>query len=520
MYRAYSVTYGVMQHVGPERSLSAAAPRVAANCSCPSSPVARSDHRLGPEARGDGRHGEHHMRRAAGGHALPVELSPDAAREAVESAFSDIRAELDSLVRIPSVSADGSCANQVRRSAEATASWLERAGLDGVRLLEVDGAHPAVFGSTKGPAGTPTVLLYAHHDVQPPGSEELWDSPPFEPTERSGRLFGRGTADDKAGIAVHAATLQVWKAKPPVGVAVFIEGEEETGSAHLPGFLDQYEDLLRADAIVLADCTNWTVGQPTLTTSVRGILDCLVEVRTLDHAVHSGRYGGPVPDAITALCRLIATLHDDEGCVTVRGLRVAPPYSLPFAESDLRHFAGLRPGVRILGSGSLADRLWAQPAIAVLGIDAPPTADAAHKLVPAATARISIRLAPDDDTQQAFRAVEEHLRANAPWGAEIQVSRYREGKPHRIDVSGRAFEAFRRACTDTWGRAPYEPGSGGSLPLAAALAATYPDTALLLTGVEDFESNTHGENESVHLGELRNCCTNEVMLLAHLAALG
>jgi acetylornithine deacetylase/succinyl-diaminopimelate desuccinylase-like protein len=449
---------------------------------------------------------------------LPAELSPEAVRARVEHAFGGIRAELDHLVRIPSVSAEGFGADQVQRSAEATASWLEHSGLKDVRLLTVKGAHPAVFGAIPGPAGSPTVLLYAHHDVQPPGSGELWDSPPFEPTERGGRLFGRGTADDKAGIAVHAATLQVWEGEPPVGVAVFIEGEEEIGSAHLSEFLSQYEKLLRADAIVLADFSNWTVGQPTLTTSVRGILDCLVEVRTLDHAVHSGRYGGPVPDALTALCRLIATLHDHEGSVAVQGLRTGSSYGLWWPESELRKFTGLRPSVRLLGRGSLTDRLWAQPAIAVLGIDAPSTEGAAHKLVPVATGRISIRLAPGDDTQQAFQAVDEHLRRNAPWGAEVTVRPCREGAPHSIDVSGHAFDAFRRACADTWGLAPVEPGSGGSLPLVSALAAAYPDAAMLLTGVEDPESNAHSENESVHLGELRNCCINEAMLLAHLAS--
>jgi len=449
---------------------------------------------------------------------LPVQLSPEAVRTTVESAFGRVRMGLDDLVRIPSVSAEGFDAGQLLLSAEATASWLERSGLGDVRLLEVPGAHPAVFGATRGPAGAPTVLLYAHHDVQPPGPYQLWESPPFEPTERSGRLFGRGTADDKAGIAIHAAALQAWDGKPPVGVAVFIEGEEETGSAHLPAFLRKYEEILRADAIVVADFSNWTVGQPTLTTSVRGILDCLVEVRTLDHAVHSGRYGGPVPDALTALCRLIATLHKRGGGVAVKGLRSGSSRALRFHESDLRRFTGLRPGVRLLGRGSLTRRLWARPAIAVLGIDAPPTADAAHKLVPTASAKISIRLAPGDDTQQAFRAVSQHLRARAPWGAEVKVRQCRQGAPHRIDASGQAFEAFRRACRDTWGRPPVEPGSGGSIPLVAAMAAAYPGTALLLTGVEDPESNAHSENESVHLGEFRNCCMNEAMLLGHLAA--
>jgi acetylornithine deacetylase/succinyl-diaminopimelate desuccinylase-like protein len=244
----------------------------------------------------------------------------------------------------------------------------------------------------------------------------------------------------------------------------------------------------------------------------------MVEVRTLDRAVHSGRYGGPMPDALTALSRLIATLHTRKGHVAVRGLRTSPSHDIRLSESDLRRIAGLRPGVRVLGKGPLSRRLWGRPAISVLGIDAPSTADAAHQLVPAASAQISIRLAPGDDTQRAFRLVEEHLRRRAPWGAEVTVRPCREGEPYRIDTSGRAVEAFRRACADTWGRAPVEPGSGGSLPTVAALATAYPGTELLLTGVEDLESNTHSENESVHLGELRNCCVNETLLLGHLAA--
>ena len=449
---------------------------------------------------------------------MSAKRSLEAVRAAVDSAFGGIRAELDQLVRIPSVSADASRAGQVRKSAEVTASWLEHSGLDNVRVLEVDGAHPAVFGATPGPPGSPKVLLYAHHDVQPPGADQLWNSPPFEPTELGGRLFGRGTADDKAGIAVHAAALQAWEGKPPVGVAVFIEGEEEIASVHLPQFLHEYEEQLRADVIVLADCANWAIGQPALTTSLRGILDCVVEVRTLDRAVHSGRYGGAVPDALTALCRLVATLHDRKGGVAVKGLRTGPPHNASVHEPDIRRLAGLRPGVRLLGKGSLSQRLWERPAIAVLGIDAPSTADTVHQLVPAATALISIRLGPDDDTRRVFRAVEEHLHSRAPWGAEVTVSVCREGEPHRMDCSGQAFEAFRRACMDTWGRAPIEPGSGGSLPPVAAMAAAYPDAELLLTGVEDPESNAHSENESVHLGELRNCCVNETMLLAHIAA--
>lgn len=449
---------------------------------------------------------------------MPAELSPAAARAAVESAFPLLRSELGRLVRIPSVSAAGFGAAQVRRSARATAAWLRGSGFRDARLLEVDGSHPAVYGTIRGPAGSPRLLLYAHHDVQPPGPGDLWDSPPFEPTERSGRMFGRGTADDKAGIAVHMAAVQAWAGQPPLDVAVFVEGEEETGSTHLPEFLSTYKELLQADAIVIADCSNWAIGQPTLITSLRGILDCVVEVRTLDHAVHSGKYGGPVPDALTALCRLVATLHDAAGNVAVKGLHTGPPHSVNMQESRLRQVVGLRPEVRFLGEGALSQRMWASPAVAVLGIDAPPVAEAAHQIVPWARAVLSVRLAPGDDADRAFGALEKHLLGHAPWNAEVAVIRDHQSQPRQIDASGPAFDAFRHACADTWGCAPVEAGSGGSLPLAAALAEVYPDMALLLTGVDDPESKAHSENESVHLSELQKCCVNEALLLGYLAA--
>jgi acetylornithine deacetylase/succinyl-diaminopimelate desuccinylase-like protein len=446
------------------------------------------------------------------------ELSPAAASVAIESAFPLIRNELDRLVRIPSVSAAGFDGRQVRRSARATAAWLRRFGFRDARILEVEGAHPAVYGTIPGPPGSPRLLLYAHHDVQPPGRAELWESPPFEPTERGGRLFGRGTADDKAGIAVHAAAVKAWAGRPPLNVAIFVEGEEETGSIHLPGFLSRYKELLQADAIVIADCSNWAIGRPTLVTSLRGIVDCAVEVRTLDHAVHSGKYGGPVPDALTALCRLISTLHDAAGNVAVKGLHTGPPHAVPMEAGRLRQVVGLRPDVQLLGEGALTQQMWSSPAVAVLGIDAPPVAGAAHQIVPWARAGISVRLAPGDDADRAFRALEEHLRRHAPWNAEVVVTPDHQSQPHQVDATGPAFDAFRRACTDTWGCVPVEAGSGGSLPLVGALTETYPDMATLLTGVDDPESKAHAENESVHLGELQKCCVNEALLLGYLAA--
>jgi cysteinylglycine-S-conjugate dipeptidase len=446
---------------------------------------------------------------------------PDDVRQAVESVFGEVREGLEHLVSIPSVSAEGYenyNPDEVQRSAEATGTLLERSGLDGVRLLEAGGRRTAVFGQTRGPAGAPTVLLYAHHDVQPPGTADLWDSDPFEATERDGRLFGRGTADDKAGIAAHASALLAWDGAPPVTVSVFIEGEEEIASPNLTPFLKRHADLLQADVIVLADGYNWTLGRPSLTTSLRGILDFIVEVRTLDHAVHSGVYGGPVPDALTVLSRLITSLHDEQGNVTINGLHSGPPYDVEVDEEHIRRFASMRPSVSLIGTGTLAHRLWGRPAAAVLGIDAPSTTEAANTLVPVARAKISVRLAPGDDTAKAKAAIEEHFRseARAPWGAEVAVTFSNEGAPHLIHASGAAFDAFRQACSHTWGCAPVEAGSGGSLPLVAALANSFPKAELLLTGVADPESRAHSENESVHLGELMKCCVNEAVLLGEL----
>jgi len=448
-----------------------------------------------------------------------MELTAAGVRAAARSAFDDFRPEFEALIRTASVSAAGFDPKHVRSSAEQTAAALTRADLVDVDLLEVRGAHPAVFGRAPGPAGSRTVLLYAHHDVQPAGAEEVWDSPPFEPAERSGRLYGRGTADNKSGIATHLAALRAWEGRPPVGVAVLIEGEEEIGSPHLAEFLTRYGELLRADVIVFADCSSWGSGQPALTCSLRGILDCSVEVRTLDHAVHSGKYGGLAPDALTTLCRLLATLHHRDGTVAVRGLRSCRRRWPKLDESATRHAAGVRPGVQLLGGGPLGRRLWGEPAICVLRIDTGPEAEFAHKLVPAARAEISLRLAPGDETEHAFRAIEDHLHRHAPWGAEVTVAVTRAGQPFRVSTSGPAYEAFRRACVETWGRPPVEPGSGGSLPLVAELARQYPDAALLLTGAEDPDSKAHAENESVHLDELRNCCVNEALLLGHLGSM-
>ena len=430
-----------------------------------------------------------------------------------------VRDELERLVRIPSVSAPGFDPAHVRASAEASAHTLEQAGCTGVRLLELDGAHPTVFGEASGPdgGGAPTVLLYAHHDVQPPGRAEDWESPPFQPVERDGRLYGRGTSDDKCGIVMHAAAIRAFGARPPVNVKVIVEGEEETGSEHLAQFLQAYGDLLAADVLVVADSGNWKLGVPALTTSLRGLVDCTVEVRALTHAVHSGMFGGPVPDALTCLARVLAALHDDRGNVAVPGLVTGPAPDLDQEEVEFRAAAGMLPEVRLIGEGSITERTWARPAVSVLGIDAPTIQESSNQLVPVARARISLRLAPGQDPAKALDALASHLEGSAPWGAQVRVTNGSEAHPFRIPATGPAHRAARRALGDAWGTDAVDIGMGGTIPLVAALADAYPEASLLLIGAGDPDCRAHGENESVDLGELERSCLAEALLLSYLA---
>jgi acetylornithine deacetylase/succinyl-diaminopimelate desuccinylase-like protein len=437
--------------------------------------------------------------------------------EAVGQVLPSVRADLERLVRIPSVSADPAAASRVHESALIVAALLGTAGLADVDVLTVPGGQPAVVAHRPAPPGAPTVLLYAHHDVQPPGDPADWDSDPFQPAERHGRLFGRGAADDKAGIAVHLAALRAHGDRLPVGVTVLIEGEEEIGSPTLAEFLDAYAGRLRADAVVFADATNWTTDVPALTTTLRGGTGVTVEVRTLHHGVHSGLYGGPVPDALTALARLLATLHDERGDVAVPGLVRGTADPLDLTEAQLRADAGLLDGVRLTGTGGLTDRLWAGPALAVIGIDAPSVAAASNTLVPVARAKISMRVAPGDDPVLARDALAAYLRAHAPWGAQVTVELGMMAAPYAVPTGGAAYLAMREALAQAWGTPPVDIGAGGSIPFVTAYAERFPGAEILVTGVEDPDTRAHGANESLHLATFDRACLAETLLLAHLA---
>lgn len=436
---------------------------------------------------------------------------------AVHDGFPRALAELDELVRIPSVSAPGFDPGQVRRAAERITELLDASGFSGIRLLEIEGAHPAIYAEIPAPDGAPTVLLYAHYDVQPPGPDEEWETTPFDPIERDGRLLGRGTADDKCGVVMHLAAIRAFGGDVPVGVKIFMEGEEEIGSANLGAFLHEHRDLLEADVIVIGDAGNWGVGVPALTTSLRGLVDCTIEVRTLESAIHSGMFGGPIPDAITAMSRVIASLHDDDGNVAVAGLVDSSTSDLDLSEAELREQAGTVAGLHLLGDGSLTSRLWFKPAIAVLAVDAPPLGQAINQLVPVARAKVSMRIAPGQDPAAARDALVAHLEAAAPWGAEINVTTGALGDAFALDASDDASVIFKEAFRIAYGNDTVEMGVGGSIPFVAAFEEAYPQASILLTGVMDPTSQIHGPNESQSLADLEHGILGEAIALRMLA---
>lgn len=452
--------------------------------------------------------------------------------DAVRSVLPGVRADLEALVRIPSVSATSP--QEVQRSAAAVVDLLRSAGLDDVRVLSSarpDGSPgmPAVVGRRPAPAGAPTVLLYAHHDVQPPGTPEGWASPAFEPTERGGRLFARGAADDKAGVLVHVgalrALLPAWGPDEGVGVVVFVEGEEEVGSPSFSAFLAEHRELLAADVVVVADSDNWSVDTPSLTTSLRGLVDATVTVRTLDHAVHSGMYGGPALDATTALVRLLDRLRDADGAIAVPGLRPTDgpePAGLPeVTEERFRSDAGVLDGVQLLGSGPLAQRLWHRAALTVIGVDVTPLEKASNTLAASARARLSLRVPPGLAPAEAFGLLRDHLLATAPHGAHVEVELDESGQPFAGDVDGPVYDAARAALARAWGLGSADEvvhaGVGGSIPFIAELVEAFPGATVLVTGVEDPDTRAHGHDESLSLAVFERALLAEALLLDSLA---
>ncbi|MDQ4118517.1 MAG: dipeptidase [Actinomycetota bacterium] len=443
----------------------------------------------------------------------PAELA-----DAVSRVLPGARTDLESLVRIPSIWADPAHADDTRRSAEAVAELARAAGPESVRIVQADRGAPAVIAHWPAPDGMPTVMLYAHHDVQPTGGDGEWTSPPFEPTERDGRLYGRGAADDKAGVMTHLAALRAYGGRPPVGVTLFVEGEEESGSPTLTTLLAEHHESLAADVIVIADAANPSVDVPALTTSLRGLVDVVVDVAMLERPVHSGVYGGPVGDALTALCHALASLHDGKGEVAVPGLVVATSDAPDQDEPTFRSDVGLLDGVELLGSGTIPQRVTHKPAVAVLGIDAPRVAQASNVLLPRARAMVSMRLAPGQDAAGAQRALAAHLERHVPWGAHVTTTPGSGvAEPFTLEATGPVYDAARRAFSSAYGNASVETGIGGSIPFIAEFARTFPGAAVLVTGVGDPASRWHGIDESLHLEMFGRGVLAEALLLRQLA---
>ena len=453
--------------------------------------------------------------------------SESAVLEAVALGIPAALSDLGNLVRIPGIAWPAFDQTQLDRSAAAIAELARATGVfDEVRVLRahVDDTEelgqPAVLATRAARNGKPTILLYAHHDVQPPGADELWDTPPFEPTVRDGRLYGRGAADDKAGIMAHIASLRavadVLGDDLELGVALFIEGEEEYGSRSFARFLRDNADALRADAIVVADSGNLDSETPGLTVSLRGNARFTLRVRTLEHASHSGMFGGAVPDAMMAAVTLLSTLWDADGAVAVEGMTAREGETPAYSETTLRNETGLLPGVSPVGRDDILGRIWNKPSITITGIDATSVAQASNTLLPEVSVVISARVAPGQDAKDAYAAIEAHLRAHAPFGAELTFTDVDLGDGFLVDTSGWAVELTRGAMATGYGKDAVDLGVGGSIPFIADLVREFPEAQILVTGVEDPHARAHSPNESLHLETFRNAVRTEALLLTRM----
>jgi acetylornithine deacetylase/succinyl-diaminopimelate desuccinylase-like protein len=464
-----------------------------------------------------------------------ISETASAARRHFDRNVDDFLEMLVQLCRIPSISAEGFPAGEVRRSAEAMAEALRQAGIDNVAVLDVPDVHPYVYGDWLHKPGAPTLLLYGHHDVQPPGRPEKWTSPAFEPTTRGGRLYGRGTADDKGGCLAHIAAVASYlrsAGELPCNVRFVIEGEEEIGSEHLSAFLDRYADRMHADYIVLSDTANFDTGIPALTYQLRGICTVDLEVRVLERPLHSGMWGGPIPDPVQILSRLIADLQGQKGEIDIPGLykKVARPSAkqlarlrrLGFNEKKFKKDAGLLRGVALAGEKgySAYEQMWTRPSLTVIAMESHPLQGSSNQIVDSARARLSLRTVPNMDAKEAGRRLIKKLTTRPPHGAHVTARVVNSTPWWTTDPEGPAFEAARRALTAGFGKETAMIGAGGSIGFVRPFAERLGGAPCLLTGVEDPPCNAHSEDESLHIGDWKKCVHSTILLYDELSRLG
>jgi len=432
----------------------------------------------------------------------------NATSDRVTALMPQLKRDLVELARVPSVSVPGRIDKPLLEAHDMVARLFSDAGVE-VGRLDLPDTAPVVVGQIPAPPGAPTVLLYSHYDVVPAGEEAEWDSPPFEPTERAGGLFGRGTADTKSNVIAHVGALRAWQGRPPVGIKICIEGYEEIGSGALPSYPPTDPDLFRADALIIGDMGSITPGTPTLTTALRGMANVFVDVRTLASGKHSGQYGGAAPDALLALLAAIASLHDEHGNVAVAGLRRNEWDGPAQSEEQFRELGEVLDEMPLIGTGGLASRIWSGPAITVIGIDVPSVDGAVNAVSPYARAVLNVRVHPEQDSAEAQEAVMRHLREVRPFGIEIDVRPGPTGNGFAAVTTGPAYEAARVAWAHAWGAEVLLAGSGGSIPIVSALAGALPDAEALLVGTTDGYANIHGPNERVLLDEFERAIVAE-----------
>ena len=456
----------------------------------------------------------------------PPTITPDQlakASQAVDKVFPSMLETLQDLVRIPGIAWEAFDATQLDKSAEAVKQLFESTGVfDQVEILRAEygdslvGA-PAIVATRQAKNSKPTILLYAHHDVQPPGETTLWESNPFEPEIRNGRMYGRGAADDKAGIIAHYSSVKLLSdlagSDFDLGLAIFIEGEEEAGSPSFGSFLETYKEKLEGDVIVVADSGNWSTTVPAITTTLRGLVSLEFEVRTLDHAVHSGMYGGAVPDAMLAMLKILGSMWDEKGSVTISGLISEENSNLAFSEAQLRADSGLLASTLAIGEGLILPRIWTKPSLTLIGLDYPSVALSSNTLVPSLKAKLSLRIAPGDVPERALEALKGHILAHNSLGAAISFGAVELGKPFSLGESHWGKALAEQALGLAYGEKSVDIGIGGSIPFIAELERVFPSAQVLVTGVEDPDSRAHSPNESLHLDGFRSAILAQLLFL-------
>jgi acetylornithine deacetylase/succinyl-diaminopimelate desuccinylase-like protein len=446
-------------------------------------------------------------------------------RDAISGLMGRAKDDLAELVAFKSVADPKQYpAEECDRAAQWVVDAFTEVGLEDTAMSRTPDGSMAVHGHAPGPDGTPTVLLYCHYDVQPPLGEDEWETPVFELTEKNGRWYGRGSADCKGNIVMHLTALRALKQLHggfPCGVKLICEGSEEQGTGGLEEFVPENADLLRADTILVVDTGNFAVGIPTLTTSLRGMTSVDVKVEALGSAMHSGMFGGPAPDPVAGLIAMLASLRDEHGDTTVDGLDNSQSWSgVEYPPEQFREDANVLEGVDLIGSGSVAEMLWARPAVTVLGIDVPPVIGSASAVQASAAARVSLRLPPGMEGQAAQDALVEHLQKRVPWNLHCEIERVAVGDPFVGSLDGPGFESLKSALEESYGRELATAGQGGSIPLCNVLAETYPEAEIFLLGVEEPQCLIHAPNESVDPSEIEHVALAEALFLERYAEAG